>query len=288
MVAASPRRRIVAAIAVALAAGVGISALVVAAPASSGATVELLPDLTVVGSPHAYLEQGGDHTLRLRLDNTVANRGTGPLEVFPGDGSAAECNPAGAPEEGRRAWQRLFLDNSGAEDSPGYFERADDTASTTEDIGCMRFHLAHDHWHFEGFSKYTLRRLPTGRFVGAATKVGFCLLDGFDEAPGLPGTPPTGYYPHEDDEPGFADCSQTSTNAISIGWADSYSAGLQGQSIVVTGIRRGRFCLISTADPEHRIRETNDANNSRGFRVEIRPRKGTVEPLPGSCSRLSA
>jgi Lysyl oxidase len=286
MVAASPRRRIVATIAVAVASSVGITALVVAAPARSGGSVELLPDLMIVGSPHAYLEHAGDHALRLRLDNTVANRGTGPLEIFPGDGPAAECNPTGPPEEGRFAWQRIFLDNPGA-DSPRYFERADDTESTTEQIGCMRFHPAHDHWHLEGFSKYTLRRLPAGRFVGAATKVGFCLLDGFDESPDLPGAPEAGYYPHEDDEPGFANCSPTSTNGISIGWADSYFAGLQGQSIVVTGIRQGRFCLISTADPEDRIRETNDANNSRGFRLEIHPRKGTVEPLPGSCRRLA-
>jgi hypothetical protein len=286
MVAASPRRRIVAAIAVAVASSVGITALVIAAPARSGGSVELLPDLMIVGSPHAYLEHVGDHALRLRLDNTVANHGTGPLEIFPGDGPAAECNPTGAPEEGRFAWQRVFRDNTGA-DSDGYFARADDTASTTEQIGCMRFHPQHDHWHLEGFSRYTLRRLPRGKFVGASTKVGFCLLDGRTSLPTLPGTPPIGYYPHDDADPGFGNCSQTSTNGISIGWADSYTAGLQGQAIVVTGIRRGRFCLISTADPENRIRETHDANNSRGFRLEIHPRRGTVEPLPGSCPRLT-
>jgi hypothetical protein len=285
MVTASPRRRIVAAIAVAVACGVAIMALVSAAPARSGGSVELLPDLTVIGSPDAYLDHGTNQVLRLRLDNTVANRGAGPLEVFPEEGAAADCNPTGAPEEGRYARQRVFVDNPDA-GSDGYFERADDTASTTEPIGCMRFHQAHDHWHFEGFSRYTLRRLPRGKFVGASTKVGFCLLDGRTFGSGLPGTPPGGYYPHDDANPGFGNCSQTSTNGISIGWADSYTSGLQGQAIVVTGIRPGRFCLISTADPENRIHETTDTNNSRGFRLEIHPRKGTVEALQGSCARL--
>jgi hypothetical protein len=286
MLASSHRRRIVAAIAVGVASSAGIIALVVAAPARSGGAIDLLPDLTVVGSPHAYLERGAGDTLRLRLDNTVANRGNGPLEVFPGVGPAADCNPPGTVNVGQRAFQRVFHDNLGA-DSDGYFERSDDTASTLEGIGCMRFHPAHDHWHFEGFSQYTLRRLPRGKPVGRSTKVGFCLLDGSPEFHGLPGVPAAGYYPHEDGQPGFGNCSQTSTNGISIGWADSYTAGLQGQWIEVTGIRRGRFCLISTADPEHRIRETNDANNSRGFRLQVHPRKGTVEPLPGSCRRLS-
>jgi hypothetical protein len=286
MVAASPRRRIVAAIAVAIACGAAITALVSAAPARTGGSEQLLPDLTVIGAPDAHLERAANLVLRLRLDNTVANRGHGPLEVFPEEGAAADCNPTGAPEEGRYARQRLFLDGPGA-GSPGYFERADDSASTTERIGCMRFHPGHNHWHFEGFSRYTLRRLPRGRFVGASTKVGFCLLDGITPFPALPGTPSSGYYPHDDANPGFGNCSQTSTNGISIGWADSYTSGLQGQAIVVTGIRPGRFCLISTADPENRIRETNDANNSRGFRLEIHPRRGTVEPLPGSCPRLT-
>jgi hypothetical protein len=283
MEATSLRYRAIIAIAIAAASAVVIVALALAAEARSGGEIRLRPDLTIIRPHHARLEQSDKGVLRIRFDNTVANQGTGPLEIFPEEGPVAECNPEGAPEEGRYAGQRVFLDNPQA-DSTGYFERDDDSAFDEERVGCMRFHPQHSHWHLEDFARYELRRLAHGDLVGASNKVGFCLLDGLTPSGTLPGAPRSGYYPDDPENPDLRNCSQTSTNGISIGWADVYTSPLQGQSIKVSGIRRGNYCLLSAVDPENRLEELDDDNNERGTPLRILPRKLRVTRLDGSCS----
>ena len=267
-----------------MASGMGVAALAFAAPAeTSRGGDRLLPDLITLKPQDVYLQRDPP-TLRLRLDNTVANRGNGPLEIFPEEGPVAECNPGGLPEEGRFADQRVFFDNPDA-NSDGYFEREDDSESVTARVGCMRFHPDHNHWHLDDFARYKLRSEAKGRLVGASTKVGFCVWDGRqpEGLAGLPGHPRYGYYPTDPGNPGAQGCTSTSTNGLSIGFADKYTAGTQGQEIVVTGIRRGRYCLISTVDPENRLEELDDDNNSRRSLLRIRPGKDRVVRLPGGC-----
>jgi hypothetical protein len=70
---------------------------------------------------------------------------------------------------------------------------------------------------------------------------------------------------------------------LSIGFADIYTADTQGQAIVVTGIRRGRYRLIATADPANRLEGSDNSNNARRTPLRIRPGQRRVVRLHGSC-----
>jgi hypothetical protein len=279
---AGTRYRLIWALALAVVFAVAIAALAPAEPGPAGD--DLLPDLITVKPNAIYLTQGKHGTMRLRLDNIIANKGAGPLEIFPGD-VADECNPPGSIDEGRLAFQRGYVDNPDDPDSDGFFDRGGDTESRVATAGCMRFHPQHDHWHFEDFAHYELRHESSGKVVGVSTKVGFCLIDLIqpEGVSGVPGSPRDGYYPVDPSNPEGATCSQTSTNGISIGWADIYSAGLQGQDIALTGIGRGRYCLITEADPANRIEESNDQNNSHRTLLAIHPKTGVLKRLGEGC-----
>jgi hypothetical protein len=68
---------------------------------------------------------------------------------------------------------------------------------------------------------------------------------------------------------------------MSVGWADVYAADLYGQSLDISGIADGRFCLRSLADPPRRIAERRDDDNRRSLLLRIRG--STVRPLAGPC-----
>lgn len=291
------RFRIAAAVA---AVGVALGALAasVADPARSrGAPPgQLLPDL-VVERPHELYLRGRDGHLRLRFSNTVANTGTGPLEIIGGDAGDPSCNLAGRPE-GRRTQQAVYEDSAAA-GSLGFFRRSDDLGFTLRQAGCSRYHPTHDHWHFDNFARYTLRREPGGAAVGRSRKVSFCVIDTGHPYPELDGSPggaddPDGrapYYPQDPDS-GQArpSCSATSVDGLSIGWEDTYGAALRGQAIDITGVRRGTYCLVLEVDPrreglppEAALLERSETNNLRDLRLRIRPRRDLVRRIGPDC-----
>ena len=242
--------------------------------------VNLLPDLNVQKPFELYVVERSKST-RLRVSNTVANDGAGPLEMYPGDVDDS-CAFPGKPE-GRLAFQRIFEDSSDP-DSPGYFRRADDTTSGTEVAGCMRYHPQHDHWHFDDFAHYSLYREKTGTLVGEAEKVSFCIIDTGHPFETLPGSPDEPYYPQDpEDDDGFVTCSDTSTDGLSVGWEDTYGAGLPGQSINMTGIKGGYFCLRLETDPANQLVEETETNNSRTVRIFVGLFHERVQRLPGAC-----
>jgi hypothetical protein len=51
----------------------------------------------------------------------------------------------------------------------------------------------------------------------------------------------------------------------------------------VTGVRAGRYCLISTGDPDSLLHESDNSNNVRRTRIELHPGKLTAKALPGRC-----
>ncbi len=237
-----------------------------AAPAWAATGDPLLPDL--VTRPHTQLYVQGD---QLRLSNTITNKGVGPLEIFPRPGN--DCDGDGSTTDDRFAYQRIFLDSSNPS-SPGYFVRGQDTRSTTHLVGCMVFHPTHNHWHFEDFALYYLRRESTGAVVAQSKKTGFCVTDGEHPFPSLPGSPSSHYY---------TGCSSASTEGISIGWSDTYGASLDGQSLTVGSLPAANYCLISKVDPPDRLQETNNSNNARRTRIYLDPSHGTVNRLSGTC-----
>ena len=250
---------------------------------------DLKPDLKVQRPNELYIAEGGKE-LRLRVSNTVANVGTGPLEI-QGDG-----NPCSTEDiEGRRTVQRIYEDDPGHAESLGFFIRGEDEdfAEPERQAGCSRFHPKHDHWHFDNFARYTLYDEKTGRRAGGSRKVSFCVIDTGHPFPELPGSPPDQegpYYPQDPEHPKFPTCSATSIDGLSVGWEDTYGASLPGQGIKVTDLRRGAYCLVMEADPASPALEggvldeiEEVANNTRSVRLRLRARKGVVNRLGPDC-----
>ena len=270
--------------------------LVLAADAAqSGVDGEQLrPDLVVQRPFELYVAKGGKE-LRLRVSNTVANRGSGPLEIT---GNGSPC-PFPGETAGRLTLQRLYEDSSNPADD-GYFVRTHDGGSYDEhEAGCSRFHPQHNHWHFDNFARYTLLDEDTGDVAGGSRKVSFCVIDTGNPYPGLPGSPGDGddpdgeapYYPQDPSgpDPQFPTCSETSVDGLSVGWEDTYGASLPGQGIVITDLRRGRYCLVLETDPPTEtsedgvLVESNEDNNSRTIRVGLRPHRLFVKRLGSEC-----
>lgn len=132
-----------------------------------------------------------------------------------------------------------------------------------EAVGAMVLHHQHGHFHFEGFARYDLVRLrPNGQpdrsragVVATSPKVSFCLQDSDQVDEGAPGR----YY----------DFCTGALQGISPGWADIYDSSLAGQSLPLAGVADGRYALVYTADPENRLRESNERDNVAFSIVEI-------------------
>jgi hypothetical protein len=230
----------------ALAAATGVALLAVPAPAPAQAPPpELLPDLQGEIARDLSIETGPD-VRNLRLTSTVANRGSGALELFPVPGT--DCDGDGDPANDRLAHQRVFRDTDGS----GFFDRTVDVDSTAYPAGCMVYHPAHEHWHFEDFASYELLMPGTDTVVAATSKVSFCAVDNTPLAPVLPGQPAFGYY---------GDCSEDAVEGISVGWSDTYSSVLAGQEIDIHGVPDGDYCLAVSGDPSGILRESDEFNN---------------------------
>jgi hypothetical protein len=257
------------ALGVALTAGAGSSA-------QAGPVGDLKPDLVTLGFGEDLVLQTGRERTRLRLGNTIANRGPGPLEIFPEQGTD-NCDPASEGTD-RFAYQRVFDD---ADPNDGIFRRAEDTGFQRREAGCMAFHPAHDHWHFDDFSHYKLKRQATDEAVANSTKVSFCVIDTSRPFSGLAGSPEGTFYPQN--PAGSSGCDAAATEGISVGWADTYSSYLPGQALDVTRIPKGRYCLISKADPSNLLLEADEANNDRRRLLSLNVATGRLARLPGGC-----
>ena len=263
--------------AVALGSALGIAFLLAASPgARAGGEAVLPPDLVTlaIGEEDLAVMIEERRTL-LRLSNEIGNVGAGPLEVFPSSASTG-CDADSNAENDRAASQRLFEDTNAS----GAFERESDAVTSERLFGCLRYHPAHDHWHTLDFARYELRREPSGRLMRSRRKVGFCIAD-FRQAHPSPASPAEASYPFGSlAERG---CDERATQGLSAGWADLYALDLPGQEFDVGDLRRGRYCLISRADPLDLLVEANEHNNVRRVRIELRPGQLEVRRLETAC-----
>jgi hypothetical protein len=253
----------------------GIAALALMAGgtgAHAGEPHKLLPDMVTlrIHSDDLKVESSKGDTL-LRLTNRIANKGRGPLEIYPSARSHG-CDGDDDPDNDRDAIQRVFLDATGDR----VFERRSDTRSEHFNFGCDRYDRHAHHWDVFDLARYALRRLHSGRVVAKTSKVAFCTVDSDPEFPWLPGSPKVPYYPQ-------GGCDRDSILGVSVGWADEYYYGLPGQALDITGLKAGRYCLVSTGDPSNLLRESNNSNNRRRTRIELRPAKHVVKTLRGPC-----
>lgn len=209
------------------------------------AATSLYPDLKTLTPTALRFDtatiDGSTHNV-LRFSNTVWNAGEGRMELR----ATTVKTTAGKKT---RVRQRIY------DDAGGY---------TTRLAGDMVYHATHNHFHFENFARYELwtrtaydNWVASGRSQGQAqrraTKTTFCLMDTRIEK-ALPGTPSSAYY---------TQCGQ-SFQGISVGWGDEYRYSLPDQWIDLgtSNLANGDYVLRSVADPNDRLYESANKNNS--------------------------
>jgi hypothetical protein len=230
---------------------------------------DLLPNLVAQSQRHLgffpevgqgsclSLERSEDGAKRcLRLEQSVANVGSGPMQIRYGVGS----DPG--------ALQPLFQ----------LIRRSDGTLyERTGDQ--WEYHQAHQHFHYKNFALSQLWPADEhGRILGSAPlrsgrKVGFCLLDVENI-----------WWQRHGDAAKFHNSCNPSIQGIGVGWADVYNYSLHGQYIDVAGVPDGHYVIETIADPPSAERpggtilETDETDNS-AF-VHIRIGGETVKLLP--------
>jgi hypothetical protein len=228
--------------------------LLPSAAAGTGASHELLPDLVTRKPFKVFLQVTPRGKRLVRFSNELVNVGAGPLELRP---RADDCDGDGDLGNDRTSYQRVYRDAN----ADGRFTRGLDVAHRTRSAGCTRFHPAHKHWHFEALAEYALHEGRPGPFLSAGKKVSACVVDTRRRLPKAQGSPRRKYY---------GGCRRDSVGGISIGWGDVYGARVTGQQLDVTTLRDGVYCLVSRADPENRLQESNERNNARTTRIVLR------------------
>ena len=224
-------------VALALVAGSALGALVLADLRDGGqatASTALLPDLRA--QPAGRLQIVGSNPKLLNFDTTTSNYGDGPLHLVGG----ATDSQTGTQEVN----QWVFNDDgSHAEYLAGEFV----------------WHPAHNHTHFGDYATYILDPVTPGTADRIANKTTFCIIDTTQITPPLPGSPSTAQYQF---------CG-ADYQGMSRGWGDTYNRELAGQTIDITGLPNGDYYLTMEVDPDNRIQELNDTNNTNTIVVRI-------------------
>jgi len=219
----------------------------------------------------------GTGSVVLRISTEVANRGPGPLEFAPDESAEPnDCNGNGDPTDDVLVYQRIFRDRN----RDGIFERDTDTGFSKHLAGCRYYHAVHDHYHLDGYARFLLKRQSTGRTVARGRKISFCIIDSSPFDSSLPGAPESAYYMETQCE------SKDGITGTSVGWYDQYVWRLYGQSLDVTGLPKGRYCLIEKVDPRNQIVERRDDNNVREALVWINPANAPASPQPPASVRV--
>lgn len=225
--------------------GVAVAAvLAFSRPPDARAATDRLPDLGMARVRDLSIDTTTlpGHRL-LRFTTIIVNIGAGPFETIGSRHDAGTSQMAVA--------QRIY-NTAGASrvvNTPAVMFWAGD---------------GHDHWHVRDAEAYRLTRLDNGRRVGTGAKHGFCYFDNTPYRLGLADAPTYSIY---------GGCGVQGdlrvTTGLSVGWGDTYPAGIAYQWIDITGLRSGRYRLRATADPANWFAETNNTNNSTWINIRL-------------------
>jgi lysyl oxidase len=203
------------------------------------------PDLRSVPAYQIRLERTGKKSY-INFGATVWNSGPSPLVV---DGFKLNG------QKDMDAFQ-YFYDNAGNE-----------VGSTS--AGGMEWdpRAGHEHWHFKAFAGYRLLD-STRKLTKRSGKEAFCL------------TPTDSINLNVKDanwKPASTDLS-TACGAIDalairevldVGWGDTYTQDLPGQSFNVTTLKNGIYYIEVLANPDKKLAEANTTNNSALRKIKL-------------------
>ena len=236
----------------------------IAAPSATAATAvtKLYPNVVPLTTDEVAIQHSASGHKQLRLSYAAENAGAGPLEL---QGVRQDCDGDGSTRNDRTAMQNIFGDSN----TDGTYTAGADEVVRQRVVGCFEFDPSHGHWHFENYARFQLFDLQ-GTKVGSHSKVGFCLIDSDHVEPALPGSPSGGVY----------ESCAPDLQGSSIGWADIYGANLPGQFIGIDDVADGDYCLVSTADPKAKIRESDETDNVFRTPVTIQGDQATIGSTP--------
>ena len=221
-----------------------IATLVLSATASRAQAQELLPDVVI--EPQFSFVIRIDTTplpgrTLLRLSTATANIGEGRLEIRAR--SVIDATQ-------REVVQRIYRSDG------SYSERL---------AGTFTHHAEHGHFHFDDWTRFGLREIgpdgEIGAVVAGGAKQSFCLLDLVIHDASNPSFR----------RPGFYTTCGADVQGITPGWSDLYNFSLPGQWIDVTGLPSGVYWLEAIVDPDDRVLEADETNNSAGRLVAVFP-----------------
>ncbi len=256
---------------------------VASAPASAAwSVVPLLPDV-IAGIENLGIrtidlpESPYDGQRGLFFATDVINVGNGPLEIRT---SPTVCQSPEGP--GRVASQRVFRDMDGN----GIFNRpADEAGSSSSVIGCIAYHAAHRHQHFQEFGVYQLFRWSSagrGELVSQSDKISYCMIDEKPYDLNLTSAPANPFYPYAR----VCRAGDDSFMGVSVGWNDQYGADRPDQFVPIDGLPEGSYCLRIRTDYMNRLVETNDRNNDASVVVTLNGGTSVSTTTPVTINRL--
>lgn len=234
------------------------------APESPSTTPEpaadLLPNLRSLPAERISLQRA-DEGLELRFAGILANVGEGPLVVRPDNRGPCRVGQ-------RHASQVVYGDANG---NGVYDVRADGEAYQLR-AGCMLDHPTHKHWHFDAMARYALYAPGEERPVVENDKVSFCLRDS-RRAPADPTHPQR-----------YRQCTRDTVQGISVGWSDVYRPSLAGQELPLPDdLAAGTYCLLTEADPDRLLRESNENDNASVVGVLLSDVRADLVAAPTTC-----
>jgi hypothetical protein len=215
---------------------------------AQSAGTENRPNLVATPAFDLAVERASGVT-SLRFSTMSWNNGTGPLELRAGEIDLDQMT--------QKVYQRVFRGDGTYDDNVA---------------GDFVWHDLHSHFHFEDYALYRLVPVNApGASERQSAKTTFCVMD-TTKIPNFPGPTSAVYSTCGSDKQG-----------MSVGWGDTYSYILPGQSFDVTRSPDGDYDLVIEIDPRLRILESNESDNSACVRIRLDVSARTVENL-GSCT----
>jgi Lysyl oxidase len=218
----------------------------------------LMPDLRPSPPDGVEVARGPRGQWALVFNTRVENVGTGPLELVP---QRTPCVLPDGRRQGRIARQRIYIDV----DRDGAYHHGLDTVYTEFDVGCFAYHRAHRHWHYKALMSYQISDNGGGAAL-TSSKMGFCLLD---MVPLDSGSPKAHYVGDRSGDITRLPCLSSTTQGLSPSWADLYGSDTPGQSVDITNLPPGSYCLSFVVSRDGVLEERTLANNSVGTLVKL-------------------
>ncbi len=201
----------------------------------------ITPDLVTLPSANLFIGYDIEGTKYLHFENSILNLSLVPLEVH------GTLNPRTNVTDVK---QRIYAEDGAYVDRP---------------IGSFFYHPDHEHWHIDAIAEYQLWSVDSEGLIGepvvAARKASYCLCDDAH----FSGDPHPESWP---DVPVYGRC-ETVIQGITPGWIDIYDSNTPGQLIDITGLPDGAYALVSRANPDDVVYESDIRNNIAIPLIEI-------------------